>query len=389
MRIHYLSAQGVLEVEQGALRELERSLPRDWMGFAAFRLLARGSKLPLDVDLLILTYNRILVVELKNWAGDIEYSAGQWIHKGTPKKSPVEVNDNKARVLKGFIKDKNSALTVPFIENVVVLCHPQCRLVRFPDEERRFVMTLADFCHAASDPVRYKAKFPDTPVGQPYRSKDPLPDRQKYERIFSNQSEGILERRMVLHGFEQADTTADYDHPKKIWTEFRAEHRENRGSKALLRKWNFQELAGGGTTSVERQTIGLRELRLNEMLRVQAPELHADLLEPVAPATIDDVTTNFVEAYRLPGSIERLAEHLSRQPNMALEERRALALSILARFAKLHTLGIAHRDITKKTLWVMEPARVILSTFAAARAPRDLDCRRTSVRVGDWLHRPP
>ena len=372
MRIHYLSAQGVLEVEQGALRELERSLPRDWMGFAAFRLLARGSKLPLDVDLLILTYNRILVVELKNWAGDIEYSAGQWIHKGTPKKSPVEVNDNKARVLKGFIKDKNSALTVPFIENVVVLCHPQCRLVRFPDEERRFVMTLADFCHAASDPVRYKAKFPDTPVGQPYRSKDPLPDRQKYERIFSNQSEGILERRMVLHGFEQADTTADYDHPKKIWTEFRAEHRENRGSKALLRKWNFQELAGGGTTSVERQTIGLRELRLNEMLRVQAPELHADLLEPVAPATIDDVTTNFVEAYRLPGSIERLAEHLSRQPNMALEERRALALSILARFAKLHTLGIAHRDITKKTLWVMEPARVILSTFAAARVPETL-----------------
>ena len=293
----------------------------------------------------------------------------QWIHKGTPKKSPVEVNDNKARVLKGFIKDKNSALAVPFIENVVVLCHPQCRLLRFPDEEKRFVMTLADFCHAASDPVRYKAKFPDTPVGQLYRSRGPLPDRQKYERIFSNQSEGILERRMVLHGFEQTDTTSDYDHPKKIWTEFRAEHRENRGSKALLRKWNFQELAGGGTTSVERQTIGLRELRLNEMLRVQAPELHADLLEPVAPATIDDVTTNFVEAYRLPGSIERLAEYLSRQPNMALEERRALALSILARFAKLHMLGIAHRDITKKTLWVMEPARIILSSFAAARIP--------------------
>ena len=372
MRIHYLSASGVLEVEQGSLRELERKLPSAWMGFAAFRLLARGSKLPLDVDLLILTSNRILVVELKNWAGDIEYSAGQWIHKGTPKRSPVEVNDNKARVLKGFIKDKDSALTVPFIENVVVLCHPQCRLVRFPDEEKRFVMTLADFCHAASDPARYRARFPDTPFGQPYRSTDPLPNRQKYERIFSASSQGILQRHMVLHGFEQTDTTADYDHPKKIWTEFRAEHRENRGSKALLRKWDFQALAGGGTTPVERQTIGLRELRLNEMLRVQAPELHADLLEPVAPATADDVTTNFIEAYRLPGSVERLAEHLARQPAMPTEERRALALSILARFAKLHTLGIAHRDITKKTLWVMEPARVILSTFAAARIPEAL-----------------
>lgn len=372
MRIHYLSAQGVLEVEQGSLRELERSLPSAWMGFAAFRLLARGSKLPLDVDLLILTYNRILVVELKNWAGDIEYSAGQWIHKGTPKKSPVEVNDTKARVLKSFIKDKDSSLSVPFIENLVVLCHPQCRLVRFPDEEKRFVMTLADFCHAASDPTRYRAKFPDTPIGQPYRSKDPLPERQKYERIFSNRSDGILQRRMVLYGFEQADSTADYEHPRKIWSEFRAQHRENRGSKALLRKWNFLELAGGGASPVERQTIGLREVRLNEMLRVQAPELHADLLEPVGSATADDVTTNFVEAYRLPGSIERLAEHLDRQPDMPIEERRALALSILARFAKLHTLGIAHRDITKKTLWVMEPARIILSSFAAARVPESL-----------------
>jgi serine/threonine protein kinase len=47
-----------------------------------------------------------------------------------------------------------------------------------------------------------------------------------------------------------------------------------------------------------------------------------------------------------------------------------LAKSILSRFSKLHALGIAHRDITKRTLWVLEPARVILSTFAAARIPQ-------------------
>ena len=372
MRIHYLSAQGVLEVEQGALRELERRLPGTWVGYAAFRLVARGSKLPLDVDLLVLTSNRILVVELKNWAGDIEYSGGQWIHKGTPKKSPVDVNDNKARVLKDFIKDKSPGLKVPFIESVVVLCHPQCRLLRFPDEQHRFVLTLADFCNAASDLARYKARFPDTPTGQPYPSSNPLPYRQQYDRLFSASSAGVLQRRTVLHGFEQTETSADYEHPKQIWSEFRAEHKENRGSKALLRKWNFQELAGGGTTAVERQTIGLRELRLNEMLRVQAPDLHADLLEPVGSAAADDVTTNFVEAYRLPASIERLAEHLARQADMPFEERRSLAKSILARFAKLHMLGIAHRDITKKTLWVVEPSRVILSTFAAARIPETL-----------------
>lgn len=384
MRIHYLSAQGVLDVEQGAMRELERCLPKTWAAYAAFQLVARGSKLPLDLDLLVLTSNRILVIELKNWAGDIEFANGQWIHKGTPKKSPVDINNNKVRVLKDFIRDKSPKLRVPFIESVVVLCHPQCRLVRFPDEQRRFVLTLADFCRTASDPARYKVHFPDTPVGQPYTSSNPLPDRQHYDRMFSASSPDVLPRRTVLHGFEQASTTADYEHPKRIWSEFRAEHVENRGSKALLRKWDFQELAGGGTTAVERQTIGLRELRLNEMLRVQAPELHADLLEPVGSAAADDVTTNFVEAYRLPTGIERLVEHLARQPDMPFEERRSLAKSILARFAKLHTLGIAHRDITKRTLWVVEPARVILSTFAAARIPegRTVGVHRFELETG-------
>lgn len=55
---------------------------------------------------------------------------------------------------------------------------------------------------------------------------------------------------------------------------------------------------------------------------------------------------------------------------MSEQDRRSLAKSILARFSKLHALGIAHRDITKRTLWVLEPSRVVLSTFAAARVPQ-------------------
>ena len=370
MRINYLSPRGVLEVEHAALRELEAKLPRDWGAYAAFRLVTRGSKQPLDIDLLLLTTNRILVVELKNWSGDIEYSAGQWFHRGDPMPSPVDITDNKARALRKFIQEKNASLKVPFVESLVVLCHPKCRLMNFPDEQRRFVAMLPDFVHAASDATRYKKRFPDIPPTWNYRSVDPLPQRQQYNAIFSTSNPAVLKRRTVLHGFEQIEDQADYVHPRKIWSEFLAEHQESRSSKALLRKWNFEELAAGGTSTVERQTIGLRELRLNETLRVQAPELHVDLLEPIGSATADDITTNFVEAYRLPTGIERLSEHLARNGDMSESDRRSLAKSILSRFSKLHALGIAHRDITKRTLWVLEPARVILSTFAAARIPQ-------------------
>jgi len=370
VEISYLSPQGVLEVEHAALRELEKKLPQAWRGFAAFRLLTRGSKVPLDVDLLILTSNRILVVELKNWAGDIQYSSGQWVHKGKPIKSPVDVTDNKVRALKDFIRDRYSALRIPLIETLVVLCHPKCRLLNLPEEQREFVTTLADFISTASDPRRYHASFPDKTPTMRYPSSNPLANRKDYNALFNPKNPDVLRRNTVLYGFEQIDNQADYLHPRKIWSEYRAEHQENRGAKALLRKWNFDELAGGGTSTVERQTIGLRELRLNEMLRIQAPDLHTDMLEPIGSATAEDITTNFVEAYRLPAGIERLAEHLARNAEMPQDARRALAKSILARFSKLHSLGIAHRDITKRTLWIIEPSRVILSTFAAARIPQ-------------------
>ncbi|MFJ9449125.1 AAA domain-containing protein [Herbaspirillum sp. NPDC101397] len=369
MRINYLSPRGVLEVEHAALRELEAKLPKSWGAYAAFRLLTRGSKQPLDIDLLLLTNSRILVVELKNWYGDIEYSSGQWFRRGDAVPSPVDTTDNKVRALKTFIREKNTQIKVPFIESVVVLCHPKCRLVKFPDEQRRFVMTLPEFIHAASDDNRYKKRFPDIPPSFSYKSSNPLPDRQQYDVIISTKNPEVRKRHTVLHGFEQIDDHEDYIHPRKIWSEFRAEHQESRSSKALLRKWDFENLADGGTSEIERQTIGLRELRLNETLRVQAPELHEDLLEPVGSATADDITTNFVEAYRLPTGIERLGEHMSRNADMDEQDRRSLAKSILARFAKLHDLGIAHRDITKRTLWVLEPSRIILSTFAAARVP--------------------
>ncbi|RZU47146.1 nuclease-like protein [Fluviicoccus keumensis] len=366
------------------MREIERRLPKAWLGFAAFQLVQRGSPEALDIDLVVLTENRILVIELKNWSGDIEFTGGQWVHKGCPRKSPVKVTQRKAQILKDVIRDKYPKLKVPYVQPVVVLCHPQCRLRSFPPEELAFVLTLGDFCDSASSPNKYKARFPDTPPRFSYPSANPLPDRQHYEALFSLQNSQVLERKTVIYGFQQSSTSPDYVHPRSIWSEFRAEHVDNRRSKALLRKWDFQALAGGGTSPVERATIGLRELRLNEALREQSPELHADLLEPVASAIADDVTTNFIEAYRLPDRVERLEELLARRPDMPVDERIALAKSILSRFAKLHLLDISHRDITKKTLWVIEPARVILSSFAAARVPeaRTVGVHRVELETG-------
>ncbi|POS07419.1 DNA helicase [Burkholderia gladioli] len=372
MKIEYLSPVGVLEVEQGALRELERRLPDSWIAFAAFQLVQRRAYAPLDLDLVVLTDNRILIVELKNWSGDIEYSNQQWFNKSVAHKSPVVVTNAKARVLKEVLKDKNASLKLPFIEAVIVLCHPQSRMIGFPSDERQFVLTLNEFCSCVAERVGPAVRFPDTPHQWNSRSANPLRDRKSYERFFSLDNPHVKQRRARLHGFQQNSTIPDYSHPRGIWEEFNAEHVEVRSSKALLRKWDFSKLNGGGTSAAEREAIGLRENRINETLRTQAPELHIDLLEPVGSAVPENVTTNFVEAYRLPDRVERLSNLLARRPDLSDADRLAVGQAILARFAKLHALGIAHRDITAKTLWIVEPARIILSSFAAARVPGGL-----------------
>ncbi len=386
MKITYLCAEGVLEVEQGAFREIEKGLPSNWFGFAGFQLLQRGSTDPRDLDLVIFATNRIFLVELKNWRDEIEYSNRQWLHKGKFNKSPVDKTRQTAKVLDQCLKAKlsNTNTYIPFIEALVVLCHPTCRLKNFPDEERRFVMNLPDFVKTLGKVDEYRKKFPETPSTWRFPSANPLPERNRYELFFSLSNPQILERKTEFQGFLQVSSVADYIHPKTIWSEFRAEHRENRRSRALIRKWNFSNLAGGNSTAAERESIGLRELRLNEMLRTEAPDLHSDLLEPVGSASQEDVTTNFVEAYRLPAHVERLAELVSRKSEMDDSERCALVKSVLARFAKLHSLGIAHRDITARTLWVVEPSRIILSSFAAARIPegRTVGVNRVELETG-------
>jgi hypothetical protein len=82
LKIKYLCPDGVLEVEQATLRELERKLPGEWFGYAGFQLFQRGQSQTFDVDLLLFTRNRALVIELKNCGATSISKAGNGYTKG-------------------------------------------------------------------------------------------------------------------------------------------------------------------------------------------------------------------------------------------------------------------------------------------------------------------
>jgi serine/threonine protein kinase len=385
MKIHFLSPEGVLEVEQAAFREIEKRLPSNWVGWAAFQLIVPGSN-PLDVDLLVLTENRILVVELKNWYGVIESSNGQWIHNGKVHRSPVDVTTSKARKLHDSLRSALTGVHIPYVEPLIVLCNPKVRPNLAP-REKQFVMTLADFC-GLSDKTKYLSKYPQ--INQKFNkpSSNPLISLAKYTLYFSPQSKHIREIKFSLQGYEQDSDHADYIHPKNIFEEFLATHKESKQSKALMRRWDFRELSGGNTTATERANIALREIRLNEHVRLQSDELHKALLEPIGQATAEEVTTNFTELYRLSFKLERLDRYLHRREQyLSYDDRLELVKSILSRYSQLHNLGIAHRDISLHSLWVEEPFKIAMSSFSTAYFPehQTISSHRIELETGDVI----
>lgn len=138
MKIKFLSSEGVLPEEQPALAAIQKAFPPEWVGFAGFQLMQRGAQ-PLDIDLLMLTPSRILIVELKNWKGDITYVDQMWMHGRRTAKSPVHLANYKCKILAKLLKQKLSTTLRPKIDPLVVVCHPTSDPL-LPDSEMQHVM---------------------------------------------------------------------------------------------------------------------------------------------------------------------------------------------------------------------------------------------------------
>jgi len=72
----------------------------------------------------------------------------------------------------------------------------------------------------------------------------------------------------------------------------------------------------------------------------------------------------------VPSRLTRLAEFAnSTLPKLSADERLLLMKAILSRFAELHDMRIAHRDVGDHSLWIDRPTKVVMSGFPAAYYP--------------------
>lgn len=379
MKLKLINPGGVHTREIKGLTELEKSLPSHWFGYAAFELVGHDGG---EIDLIICVDDRLILVEIKDWNVPVTDNGATWTTPFATMKSPVILSGEKARKLgsklKKFLEPKYYA---PFVDHCVLFTGSSKRS-SLNEDTREKVFEL-EFFKKMGTQGTFQMNFPgkkhiDIP-------RDVL--KEQLDRFFSGGK--VIPLRKLYNGY-RAEEDACYIHPQRIYSEYFAEREGAKGFKALLRKWNFEEL--GNVDPVYRtkenfEAIALREENALGYLNEKNPKLADDnaFLEPISNEGRNAVTLNFFELYKLPHNLSRLKESLRKYGDGLKDEHRiSIARLLLHHFAELHELEVAHRDVGEHCIWVHIPDKVSISGFATSSFPeqKTVSQIRDTIRAG-------
>ena len=178
MKIDYISSDGIHASEKEALERMRQAFnasefSQQWHGYAGFMMVDTTYR-DREIDLVLLTHDRLLIIELKKWRGKIEPMQDHWLRDGDDMgRSPVKVLADKWKILSSKIQAR---LATParsvYIDYRVVMCG-SADYSAIPEDEKAFVRTLDQFLRIAKQ-GGYRQEFGELralrPSKLPHRS---------------------------------------------------------------------------------------------------------------------------------------------------------------------------------------------------------------------------
>lgn len=371
MKIKILGANGLHASEIRAVSKME-TFRDSWYGYAG--LLVVDDQGSMDIDVLIITHDRLLLVELKEWNGDLEDISGQWYINGSSRgKSPYATKRVHAiRLGKLLEKElKHKLGYCPFVEAHVVLCGNSTP-EKISNKEKRFVHTLDDFLKISSSDYDVIVGHSDAPKHLFETLGKPRPNSKEYLPILQSffDSPKVRPKQFKVHHFI-AEETPWFTHRSQLYKEFKGFHEDAAHELALMRRWDFSQLGTGFATQNQWADIALRESRIYGYACDKNNRLDEYLLRPKMSLGKDDITEDVTEIYEIRRTYTRLDNFINGQINQYdTESRHDLVRALLVPFAELHSIGIGHRDVDGHNLWyASEQASIVVSGFATAFFP--------------------
>ncbi|MDO8729492.1 MAG: AAA domain-containing protein [bacterium] len=365
MKIDYISSDGIHPSEKEAIEKMRLTFnatefSQSWQGYAGFMMMDTTYR-DREIDLVLLTHDRLLIIELKKWRGKIEPMQDHWLKDGNDMgRSPVLVMADKWKILSSKIQARlPSPAKSVWIDYRIVMCG-SADYSEISADEKAYILSLDQFLRIAK-PTTYRQIFGDTKGGKPNQQ------IQIFTQFFRGKDfkpAGFSFNNFQIIG----DTT--FSHPDGLYKEYKSIKKDDQRHEALLRRWDFAALAGQADTVDERARIALREHQVLGFIHEQNEELDNVVLQPLSHPTRDDIDADFCELYRLPSRQVRLSDFVNRfGPELSIQERTALVKVLISHVADLHDIGVAHRDVSDHSIWLEQPTKVSLSGFITAYFP--------------------
>jgi Nuclease-related domain len=376
--------QGVHAREIHGLGQL-RHLPREWYAYTNLEV-SVGPGQYREIDAVVVTDDRVLLVDLKDWKHRITCGEGRWYHGNLDMGSPVaKIRFVARKVLEAFrahLREHNenhwgegAKLRAPLIQGVVVQCG-SASLDEIVNNEKSSAFMLDDFMRfiVAADtrasylgpPQHVDRRNPLTAAGSPWRS---------FFATFFNASDGPFRPGKRRYGpYRALSDKPTFVHQAAAYQEFDVEDENVSASTGLLRRWDFSQLDTRFQTETGRNEIAGRERKVIAYLNDRNPNIGAMILQP----KVDDGerSVGYWEVFETRRRLKRLADFAATEArHLAKLERLELVRQFLAKVKAIHDQDTAHLDIGSHSVWIEPPNLVRLSHLLAARISRNNPCR--------------
>lgn len=334
-----------------------------WKGYAGFRFVDKGQEG--EFDLVIVTHCNVLIIELKDWNhGEITARGDKWYKNNQEMgRSPVSVTRNKKFLLERKLKPYRNQFSnngrTPFVHFLVVMTG-NAGFDNLPETDIEHTISLQQLLNLKNDHA-FNAKFKPHPDAKVLNK-----DFHIFNKLFDRESPNLKPKHIIINGFKA--TEAIFKHPNGAYKEFAAVSEASNKDEALLRLWDFNKIAGRKAKTPEgRFEIVSREREVLGFIKHQNYDLYKYCLTSLTSVQKDEVTAQYSELYELPPSHVRFNEFIGKFCVSFTETDRLNVVKLLiAKFADLHELKIAHRDLGDHSIWISPSKEIALSNFISA-----------------------
>ena len=346
------------------LKSLKSIFP--WKGYSGFRFADVKERKEGEFDLVIVTHCNVLIIELKHWNGTIICRQDKWyLNDKNMGRSPVSITRSKQFMLEKKLDQFKQQFTNkgfrPQIHFLIVMTG-NADFSQLPDNEKLHVVTLADFLQL-KDEKQFNARFRPHPDSKTLNQDFELFDK----KIFGSNT--IKPKNISIDGYYAEDTPI-FSHPKHIYQEYLAQtENKKHQDQALLRRWDFTKInRSEAQTPDGRYRLVSREYDVLNHIKLQNKDLYHTCLNYKSTPQKGEITAEHIDLFELFPQQKRFDQFVGgcNGENLSTERRLGLVQLLLDKFAQLHKIGIAHRDLGNHSIWLSADDKITLSGFATA-----------------------